>query len=304
MSANIAEFQTRLLKARADIAALEERKQRLREEYGRLKEQKHDAMSRYQQEIYELDKREAEENTRAEQAISALKESVQIERAALIRPISLCSVKDALSKDAGRDEGLRGFPEDAKVIYENGFLVLYERLQPNNRPVNKISYQICLSWKCRGEIRYVLQELEKKLDLHSWSREDAVFYDRDFKTEGDAWDHSARNRQRATADYIAAIQKLEKEIDTASTDMNAVFDFRMLLDPAITTVSRNHAGDTEYAVKDATKHTLTIEREHLPITITQDGHQFSIQGDRHQDDAEQILGLIRHRFQLVKEEEQ
>jgi hypothetical protein len=232
-----------------------------------------------------------EENRRQEQ--SKIEEAYETPRKALIRQISLCSIKHALASEKSKPLEGKG-----NVIYQGSFMAVYQTLGSNNKPVNSTSCTIFYEYTCSEKIRWRIEKLDNGNGLQSGWRGDANMYaERDFPTEEAATKWFERNKDRIVQPLLDKIRGIEHEINAASDDMDQVFDFRLLFDDR---VGRDSYQDDRYTVVSKERHMLTVMRPVAnDITITQQGFTFTLSEVRFPRDAEQLYGWLESYFNVV-----
>lgn len=263
-----------------------------------------------QEENRKIDSGYAEKKREIEEAQKQIETVVYEAKAKLLKRIVLCNLKNLLPQLTVV------VPEDiASLIYKGVFVSIYDVITHGSKPVNNIEYKICVqeakqqdekhSYSLQKLLEVAWQPTYQEIHRSYWSRDDIVFFSRDFPSEETAKAYAERNRVRLTQDLIAGIRQVETTISEADGDINKVFEFRLITDTGITTSDRDR---DNYKIISADKHTLTLapfltnyartveKIEPYHITVTQKENVLTFAGHRSTGDARAIKDTLNKYF--------
>lgn len=296
----------KVTEGRAEIAEKQKDGERLKEAFSTIKEGKRKSITQLQTEIAEIDSEEASTLSQLSTDEQSIERNIHDAREFLLRRVTLCNVKNALSK------GGLAMTSQPREIYRNVFLSIYEAIGESDKPVNKVSYRIRVNIVRAPELVYQLKELCKPLkdmwwDVYgeAWS---ATYFDRDFKTNDDAEKYGERNRAKVSEDLLSAVKYLEKEIVSSTPNVDDVFDFRLITS---TTASKNYSDSMNFKVISTEKHKLVVspvrsqwdneETKSYNITVTQRGYDLEVEGHKHEREREELIDFTKRYFHFIKE---
>lgn len=307
-------------RTRNEITGLRQNMNKTAAATEQMREQKKSSIHQLEREVDRLDKEEAEQRKNIDGEIEALKLSIATRKAPFLKQISLTSIRwwldhpeklQELAKHRNQTEELDGI-----TIFQNPFIRIVENIAINDKPVNCRTYRIQGQFKCHYVIYEPIFKMYPDLEKFSgYGYHSGNFYDKDFKTDEDAHRYGEKNRLRLIKTLVETLQQIEKQLEATPTNLADVFDFRLL--DVHGTISTNSRHDQTFQVKDAQKLVLVVtplrkdwntdkhQPEFLPeeyditVTMQSDGN-LKIDGNRHEDESEQLLDYITDQFNIVK----
>lgn len=237
--------------------------------------------------------------------IQALTDTVMTARAALIRRITLASLRDHWPAEFKKaDHAWREYDGPVLLswtLYDDGLFRVWDVIVQNEtgaRPKNSIDY-IVKGAGCVGYARVIERLLGEKLP---WGECVTTRYFPDVET-AEKFRH--RNADRLAADYVAQFAAIREECFGVTESLDDLFDFRLLLDGTFT---RNHVHDHRYKILDRAKHRLLVVRlepfRDCPVGPIIDIRFTAGRFDLTRvdpEDREQILGYLVSEFALYPE---
>lgn len=292
-----------VLQGRTKIRGLELDIEQIKKTHIDIKEMNDERIRKIQNENRELDSELGVKEATFNKTKSEIETQFYDARARLLRRITLCNLKNLLN-------GLETItpPESAiSTVYVGRFAVIYDEISIGDKPVNMYEWVVGIKLAEQLKLRDLLPQVWSTFREIHWGYRDerARFYQRDFKSEEKAKAYAERNRAKTCQELVTGIKQVEQEIEMANSDIDEVFDFRLLIDSEF----RASASRSEtFRVVSAEKHQLILspilssydkEVEKLQpyaITVTQQGYQLTIAGHRFATQAREIKYAIYKYF--------
>jgi len=291
-----------VLQGRMKIQGLELDIEQIKKTHRHIKEMNDERIRKIQNENRELDSELGVKEATFNKTKSEIETQFCEARAKLLRRITLCNLKNLLNDLKATT------PEDAMTtIYTGHFVTVYDEITIGSKPVNMYEWVVRIGLAEQPKLRDLLPQVWPTFREIHWGYQDerAQFYQRDFKSEEKAKAYAERNRAKVCQELVSGIKQVEQEIEMANSDIDEVFDFRLLIDSEFRTA---YSRSETFRVVSVEKHQLILspvlssydkEVEKLQpytIMVTQQGYQLTIAGHRFASQARQIKYAIYKYF--------
>lgn len=301
----IRELHKMVLKARKQTQNIDRTIKQDRDTLRIIKEMNDRRIRLIQEESQKLDSEQSAKEARLNKAKSVIENQIWEARAKLLRRIILCNLKNLL-------KGIQSpsAPDNIlSTIYAGQFAVVYDDITIGSKPVNQYEWNVRVELAEEPSLRGLLESVWPAYrEIHwGYGGESRTFYQRDFKSEEKAKGYAERNRAKICQKLIEGIKQVEQEISMAISNIDTVFDFRLIIH---STLDPQYSGSEKFLVASARKHKLVLtpvlsvydeevqKIKPYTITVTQRGYQLTIKGHRFSSQARDIKYALYKYFKV------
>jgi hypothetical protein len=142
-----------------------------------------------------------------------------------------------------------------EMLYETPLVKVIATYSLTDKPTNKIDYVVGIYAHCRfkdmiNRILGIAAQFNKHFPEH-----DTILKFKSFKTLEDAKSYNERNKYKIIQEWILQIEKFNDEVQSASDNLESVFDFR-LIDGDV--LSGYYSGSKNYKIESKEKNKMVI----------------------------------------------
>jgi len=135
-----------------------------------------------------------------------------------------------------------------EILYETPLVKIVATYSLTDKPTNKIDYVVGIY--AHNGILGITRQFNK-----NFLEKDTVLKFKSFKTLEDAKRYNERNKNKIIQEWIPQIEKFNNEVQSASGDLESVFDFRIIKGDIL---NGYWAGSTNYKIESKEKNRMVI----------------------------------------------
>jgi hypothetical protein len=187
-----------------------------------------------------------------------------------------------------------------EVLYETPLVKIIATYSLTDKPTNKIDYVVGIYTHARfsviiNKILGIAKQFNK-----NFPERDAVLKFKSFKTLEDAQKYNERNKYKIIQEWVSQIEKFNDEVQSASDDLESVFDFRIIRENIL---NGYYSGSPNYKIESKEKNKMVIswdytrygeENDKGSFLVTLSGWQLYVNpmGVTRSPDAKQLRGIL------------
>jgi hypothetical protein len=269
--------------------------------------------SQLQEQRWVIEHLEAENHNSRDKAYRSKNEKIENIRDQLAdtedlfkKQITLASLKHAISNmgEFQRDSRISYRCDSSgsvneEILYETPLVKIIATYSLTDKPTNKIDYVVGIYAYRRFNSRInrilgIAEQFNKNFPEH-----DTVLKFKSFKILEDAKRYNDRNKYKIIQEWIPQIEKFNDEVQSASDDLESVFDFRIIRG----SILGYYAGSPNYKIESKEKNKMVISWDHTKygeendkgsFLVTLSGWQLFVNpmGVTRSPDAKQLRGIL------------
>ena len=160
-----------------------------------------------------------------------------------------------------------------EILYETPLVKIIATYSSTDKPTNKIDYVVGIYAHARfSAIINKILGIAKQFNEH-FPKNDTVLKFKSFKTLEDAQKYNERNKNKIIQEWIPQIKKFDDEVQSASGDLESVFDFRIIRGNIL---NGYWAGSPNYKIESKEKNKMVISWDNTRYGDIDDKGKFNV----------------------------